>query len=199
MASMESALLQVIQVSKDALKMTEKTPIPEAEIEQWKSKYLAKGLPEALLDELIADMNLEYEASIALEHPERLADLTVNITDANFDALHFYRICLNWGGYDIQSRGTDETTFKFIQVACVQIHIEVFKISNDGTTVTGYGYLLLNHSTDETAEITINTLDLPHVIAVSTGKLINESISVTTFINQGQVLNESCISSIEVS
>lgn len=179
--------------------MTEKTPIPQEEITQWKNKYLDKGLPEALLDDLIADMNLEYEASIALEHPERLADLTVSINDLDTETDCFYRVTLNWGGIDIQSRGIADTSYKFLNVSCVQIHIEVFKITNDGTQCKGYGYLLLNHSTDETATVSVYSVNSPQEISIATGIVYTETTTNALSLTDNNEESESTITSIAIS
>lgn len=122
----------------------------------WKAKGLARGLPETLLNEMIAQANAEYNSEIGYQDFHRLAMLTVHIIDGMPLMEAFYRITVNWGGYVFHGQGTAENAYTFTGVPCVPLHIEVFKVTDDGTQCIGYGYALFNHSKDEEVWITIN-------------------------------------------
>ena len=127
----------------------------DAETLRLKAKWTARGVPESLFNAMVAEANAEYNTILGYDDFSRFSILTVNIVDADFDTEHFYRIVLNWGGIGITSRGTNLLTFMFGQVPAITLHIEVFKLTNDGTQCMGYGYLLFVHSKDEECTITI--------------------------------------------
>ena len=130
----------------------------ETETQRLKAKWTTRGVPESLFDAFIAEANAEYDTSIGYDNFSRFAILTLNIVDANFDGEHFYRAILCWGGYVIMGKGTATLTAQFGQVPTIQLHIEIFKVSNDGTIVNGYGALLFTHTKDEAVTITINAI-----------------------------------------
>lgn len=130
----------------------------EQETLMLKAKWTARGVPEALFNAMVNEANAEYNSSIGFEDWSRFSMLTVNIDDENFSNEYFYRIVLNWGGIGIMSRGIAGIVWIFGQVPAITTHIEVFKISNDGTECVGYGYLLFTHTKDEECEVTINPI-----------------------------------------
>jgi len=135
-------------------------PVSEDQIELWKQKYLDKGLPESLLDAMIAEAELEWESVIGYGQLNRLASLTVVINDYEETEGCFYKIVIAWEGYVIQGKITEALSEKFAQVQCVTLDIEVFKMSSDRTICRGYGYIELNHSQDESVTVTLMPFDL---------------------------------------
>lgn len=130
----------------------------EVETQMLKAKWTARGVPESLFNAMVDEANAEYNAVLGYEDWSRFSMLTVNIDDENFSSEYFYRIVLNWGGIGIMSRGIAGIKHIFGQVPAITTHIEVFKISNDGTECVGYGYLLFTHTKDEECEVTINPI-----------------------------------------
>ena len=122
----------------------------------WRAKYAAMGLPDSLLQAMIDEANAEFNSVIGWGDINRMAILRVNIVDHDTTAGCFFRINVCWGATLFTGYGTETFSHQFPQVPCVTLHIEVFKILNDGTAVHGYGFLLFNHSKDEDCTITVN-------------------------------------------
>ncbi len=122
-----------------------------------KNKWVGRGVPEALFDAMVNEANAEYNTVLGVTDFSRFSILTVNLVDNDETTECFYRVILNWGGYVLMGQGIDALSFMFGQVPSTEIHIEVFKITNDGTECKAYGSLLFVHSKDEECTVTLET------------------------------------------
>ena len=132
------------------------TPIPQDEIDIWKAKYTAKGVPSTLLDALIAEAELEWDSTIGYGQYDRLADLTVTLFDEHPSTDFFYIIVLVQNMQVFNGITTTATTYRFSQVPCIPLTAYAFKVANDLSITDAQGFTNLNHSTDETISLYLN-------------------------------------------
>jgi hypothetical protein len=168
----------------------------QQEQEAWKTYYIARGLPEAMLNEMIAEANLEYEAELGFPEFDRLAQLTVNINDSDLTLDCFYVIFLVSNNQICQGTETYEQNYIFAQVPCVPWIIYVIKIKSDNTQAVAMGIKSINHSKDESITITVNKSTVGNTINVNgLTALIQSAISI---VNLSDVLHATILTVIEV-
>ena len=126
----------------------------------WKTKYLAIGLPESLLNQFITESNNEYNSVIGYGDINRMAALTVIINDIDETPNCYYVIWIAISDEQTTGKATTETSYIFSQVPCVSLLIYVIKIREDLSEAVAMGIQQLNHSKDESVTVTINTATL---------------------------------------
>lgn len=142
------------------------TPPNQEAIEAWKAKYLEKGLPETLLDAMIAEAELEWESVLGWGQINRLAWLNVKIADptANNDTYYWVLVIINMrlfngqllDGNEAPTLSTDE--FKFAQVPCVDLSVIVYRVPYDELIPDEFGLANLSHSKDEDLTVTLQEI-----------------------------------------
>lgn len=120
-----------------------------------KDKWTQRGVPVELFNALVAEANAEYNAGIGYDDYNRFAMLTINLidTDTTENCYYLYDV----SNYGLTLFGIDDTTITHIfgQVPCVHLDIQVFKVTQDNLSVISYSYATLNHSQDETINVTL--------------------------------------------
>jgi hypothetical protein len=127
------------------------------ETEAWRLKWEALGLPSGLIDAMIAEANTEYNSTIAYGDYNNLADLNVIINDTSETESGAYRIVVN----NSQTAKITSTQQNFSQIPCIPTTVEVYKLSDDGTTLLAYGIGLILHSRNENITVECTTDGLP--------------------------------------
>jgi hypothetical protein len=129
------------------------TPIPQSDIDAWKAKYTAKGVPSTLLEALIAEAELEWEANIGYGQYNRLAKLIVQISDYDTTPNCFYMIVLMQNMNIFNGVTTSQTNWIFANVPCIPLSCYVLKVRSADKIPICEGIANLNHSKDETLTI----------------------------------------------
>lgn len=129
------------------------TPIPQDEIDTWKAKYTAKGVPPTLLDALIAEAELEWDSVIGYGQYDRLAKLIIQIIDYDTTPNCYYMITLIQNMNIFNGVTTTETNWVFAQVPCIALSCYVLKVRETDNIPICEGVVSLNHSKDETLTI----------------------------------------------
>jgi hypothetical protein len=132
----------------------------QGEIDQWKAQYLAMGVPETLLNTMIAEAEAEWESIIGFGDVNTMGDLTVNIIDSTFVTGEAYKIIVLIDDLVFCGALAEDITWTFSQVPCKPLIVQVYKMQvptlPDGEEhVIGFGYATLNHASNDTLEITI--------------------------------------------
>ena len=129
------------------------------EQEQIKTKYLALGLPESLIDAMIAEANIEYETDIGVEQFNRYANVKVFVDDVDLLEGEFYLYIIQRANTIFYGEGTLSAEWDFAQVPCTEIVFQVFKMFVGETlTIHGYGYSIVTVSKEMSVIVTIGAI-----------------------------------------
>lgn len=131
-------------------------------IAEWKKKYIAFSLPETLLDELIAEATVEWDATIPYWVNNNYEMLTINISDSPLGANEFYKILIGRGETIFRGVQTNEIRFLFAQAPTTELIIQVYRIKfwtepYFREIITGLGYALFQHTKVEELTIEMNS------------------------------------------
>jgi hypothetical protein len=139
--------------------MTTPTPLPQTDIDAWEQKWRAKGLPQALLDAMIAEVELEWESQIGFGQINRLAQLTIQIIDYDITTNCFYLIVLIQNMNVFQGEAITKTTYDFAQVPCIPLSAYVLKLRDSDDVPICEGLASINHSKDETLQVELQYIN----------------------------------------
>lgn len=139
--------------------MSTQTPFPQGDIDAWETKWLAKGLPQALLDAMVAEAELEWESQIGFGQINRLAQLTIQIIDYDITPNCFYLIVLIQNMNVFQGEATTKTSWDFAQVPCIPLSAYVLKLRDSDDVPICEGLASLNHSKDETLQVELQNIN----------------------------------------
>ena len=134
------------------------TPPQEEIIAAWKAKYLEKGLPETLLDSMIAEAELEWEAVIGFGQINRLAWLNIKITDNEPNSNHWYMILVWINQIAFNGKAQYEKEYMFAQVPCVPLAVLVYRFEVGSLIPDESGLTYVNHSRDEDVIVEMNLI-----------------------------------------
>ena len=155
---------------------------------EWKNRWLQKGLPETLLDDMITEANAEYDTELGVWFFHRYAKVTVNVLDDELAEDEFYLFIIERADEVFYGHGSIEPTQIFPQVPCTEIVFEVYVLKyTDVLTVQRFGYSIVTVTKDMDVDISVSVVGEP-LVAPST--LIG-NIAVTYVAQEIPVLTSS--------
>lgn len=159
----------------------------DPETQLLRDKWTVRGVPSSLFDEMVTEANAEYNSTIGYEDYNRFTMLTVNIedNDETEDCLYVYVL----SNYGLVLFGNEETGVSrtFGQVPNVNIHVQVFKVKNDYSSIHAYGETTLLHTKDETVNVELTAVETLYIPNVGYGGSISAGSNYTakaTLFNQ---------------
>ena len=171
------------------------------EIASWKSYYLTMGLPETLLDSMIAEAEAEWDEIIGFSNYKTFGDLTVNITDANHGEDQAYFISVIIDNRVFCGIITELLSYTFNQVPCASLIVEVFKLATmpdpyGEAEILNYGFGALNHSGSESLGIILTSIDYLDQFEFKAFVSVDFTLSEQMIIAEGSPYDEA-ISKVE--
>jgi len=128
----------------------------------WKSRWILKGLPETLLDEMIAEANTEYETELGVWYFNRYAQVKVSVIGDSLDTNEYYLYIIERADTVYYGKGSLDSYELFPQVPCTEIVFQVIKIYVGETLqIKGYGYTIATISKDSEIEVTVEDVCTP--------------------------------------
>ncbi|MFH8038862.1 MAG: hypothetical protein QXJ14_02530 [Candidatus Aenigmatarchaeota archaeon] len=131
----------------------------EKEIEEWKKKYLAKGLPLTLLEELAQEAKREWEIELGFRELRLYYDLIVNVEDDEYSEENYYKYVISHEHDVLRGYITNTLTQTFKQLPAEKLHIQVYKLDKE-KNILGYGYEDIILSSDKIVTIKIKKIEL---------------------------------------
>lgn len=130
----------------------------EKEIDEWKKKYLAKGLPLPLLEELSQEARKEWEIELGFRELRLYYDLIVNVEDEEYSEENYYKYVISHEHDIIRGYITNKLTQTFKQLPAEKLHVQVYKISKEGN-ILGYGFEDIILSSDKIVTVKIKKIE----------------------------------------
>lgn len=128
----------------------------------WKNRWVLKGLPEQLLDDMINEANTEYETEMGVWYFNRYAQVKVTVTDDELETGDFYLYVIQRADTVYFGKGSLESSELFVQVPCTEIVFQVIKMHVGETLqIKGYGYTIATVSKDAEIEVSVSDVCTP--------------------------------------
>lgn len=164
----------------------------ETDYTEFKNKWLPSGLPETLLDEMIAEAEAEYDSELQYADVNRYKQLNIIIEDIPLQSGEFYLYFVQRANEIFQGVANQLTEWLFAGIPCVEIVAQVFKMKYDGVlSVIGFGYNIFNHTKDESVTVSIDALITRFAIGVCDGIPITDELDMTICNDSETLLSES--------
>lgn len=135
------------------------------EVQAWKQKYSAMGLPDTLLNQMIDEANAEYNSTIGYGDIKRMAQLTVSLTDLEGTPDGEYVYLIIYQNFVIAGALTTATEYLFAQVPCISIIVQVVKFNSSDTRVLTTDLAAIAHTRDEEVHFELRKFDGSYMIA----------------------------------
>jgi hypothetical protein len=116
------------------------TPTLDDEIAVWKAKYVSFGLPELMLDEMIAEAKLEWDTEIGYRAVNLYYDLMISILDSPLTSNEFYKVVVSVGDEIIRGILTKKTTCLFATLPAEKLIVQIYRETHETLGLTFFAF-----------------------------------------------------------